>query len=245
MKKTNVIFGATGGIGRAVAKQLKKNGSSVYLVGRNDEKTAQLSAELDSPFSLLNSLEFSSFETVFNEIENQNFLPFGIVNCIGSLLLKPAHSTSEIEWNELVSIHLSSSFACLRAGVRKQMAGSEGGSIVLVSSTAANIGFTNHEAIAAVKAGVQGLAMSAAATYAKSKIRVNSVSPGLTQTALTERMTSNETMRAASEAMHPLGRLGTPDDIASAICWFLNPMNSWVTGQNLCVDGGISSIKIR
>ena len=101
----------------------------------------------------------------------------------------------------------------------------------------------NHEAIAAAKAGIIGLAQSAAATYARYNIRVNCVAPGLTRTPLTESLTRNEASLKSSVALHPLGRIGQPEEIASAICWFLAPEQSWVTGQVLAVDGGLSSVQ--
>jgi 3-oxoacyl-[acyl-carrier protein] reductase len=120
-----------------------------------------------------------------------------------------------------------------------------GGSIVLVSSAAARIGIANHEAIAAAKAGVAGLTLSAAATYAPRGIRVNCVSPGLVVSGLTQRITSNEASLKASVAMHALGRAGSPEDVASAIAWLLDPEQSWVTGQVLGVDGGLGSLRSR
>ncbi len=83
-----------------------------------------------------------------------------------------------------------------------------------------NKGFPNHEAIAAAKGGIIGLVRSAAATYAGSKLKVYAVAPGLTETKLTKDLTSNLAARKASEDMHPLGRLGTPEDIARAILFF-------------------------
>jgi NAD(P)-dependent dehydrogenase (short-subunit alcohol dehydrogenase family) len=120
-----------------------------------------------------------------------------------------------------------------------------GGSIVLLSSAVAQRGMINHEAIAAAKAGVVGLALSAAATYARYNIRVNCVAPGLTRTPLTHVLTKNEVSLKASTALHPLGRIGEPDEVASAIRWFLSPDQSWVTGQVLAVDGGLSSVQAR
>ena len=114
-----------------------------------------------------------------------------------------------------------------------------GGSIALVSSAAARTGLANHEAIAAAKAGVIGLTLSAAATYAPKQVRVNCVAPGLVQTPLTGRITGSATASEASRAMHALGRLGEPDDVASALEWLLSPGNAWVTGQVLGVDGGL------
>ena len=120
-----------------------------------------------------------------------------------------------------------------------------GGSIVLLASAVAQRGMINHEAIAAAKAGVVGIAQSAAATYARYNLRVNCVAPGLTRTPLTESLTRHETSMKASAALHPLGRIGEPEEVASAIRWFLDPQQSWVTGQVLAVDGGLSSVQAR
>ena len=122
---------------------------------------------------------------------------------------------------------------------------SEGGSVVLVSSAAALTGLANHEAIAAAKSGIIGLVMSAAATYSRYGIRVNCVAPGLVRTPLTQSLTENEAILKKSEKMHPLGRIGEPGDVASAIAWLLKSEQSWVTGQVLGVDGGLANIKGR
>jgi NAD(P)-dependent dehydrogenase (short-subunit alcohol dehydrogenase family) len=119
-----------------------------------------------------------------------------------------------------------------------------GGAVCLCSTAAAHLGLPNHEAIAAAKAGVEGLVRSAAASYAASRIRVNAVAPGLVATPLTARITGNEGNLRASLAMHPLGRIGAPADIASAIAWLIDPANSWVTAQILAVDGGLGSLKV-
>ena len=84
---------------------------------------------------------------------------------------------------------------------------------------------------------------SAAATYAKRGVRVNAVAPGLVETPMSEHILSTDAGRKQSEAMHALGRIGQPDDIASAICWLADPANDWVTGQILGVDGGLGSLK--
>ncbi len=97
--------------------------------------------------------------------------------------------------------------------------------------------------LAAAKGGVISLALSAAATYARSNIRFNVVAPGLVRTPATTRITDNETNAKASLSMHPLGRFGEPDDIAAAIAWLLDPAQSWVTGQVIGVDGGLATLK--
>lgn len=118
------------------------------------------------------------------------------------------------------------------------------GSVVLVSTAAAHIGLQNHEAVAATKAGIDGLVLSAAATYARRGIRFNAVAPGLTRTPLAGALATDPKLVEASVRMHPLGRIGEPGDVASAIGWLLDPANSWVTGQVLTVDGGLSTLKV-
>lgn len=104
-------------------------------------------------------------------------------------------------------------------------------------------GLTNHEAIAAAKAGVIGLTRAAAATYARRGVRVNCVAPGLVETPMSARLTGSEEARKKSEAMHPLGRLGQPVDVAAAIRWLLRREESgWVTGQVIGVDGGLGTL---
>jgi NAD(P)-dependent dehydrogenase (short-subunit alcohol dehydrogenase family) len=120
-----------------------------------------------------------------------------------------------------------------------------GGSIALVSSVAAQRGLSNHEAIAAAKAGLIGLAQSAAASYARQRVRVNCVAPGLVRTPLAAAITGNEASLKYSTALHPLGRIGESDDVAAALAWLLSTEASWVTGQVLGVDGGMGSVQPR
>ena len=165
----------------------------------------------------------------------------GITNCVGSILLKPAHLTSTADWQATIATNLTSAFGCVRAAGRLLKA--EGGSVVLVSSAAARVGLANHEAIAAAKAGIMGLVLSAAATYARQKIRFNAVAPGLVRTPLAAGLVSSELAEKASIGMHPLGRLGEPEDVARAIVWLLDPAQSWVTAQVIGVDGGLADVK--
>ena len=233
------LIGATGGIGAATARRLVAKNAEVVLAGRNAEKLTALGAELNARTVVVDATGFEALERAVAE-----FMPVdAVVNCAGSLLLKPAHLTSEREYRETIELSLTTAFAAVRAGAKAMMA--TGGSIVLCATAAARTGLPNHEAIAAAKGGVIGLTMSAAASYAGRNIRVNCVAPGLVETPLTARITQNEPSLKASQGMHALGRIGRPEDVASAIDWLIDPENAWVTGQVLGVDGGLGSVRAR
>ena len=102
-----------------------------------------------------------------------------------------------------------------------------------------------REAIAAAKAGVAGLALAAAATYAPTGLRVNAIAPGLVRTPLSRRLTESPVAGRTSTALHALGRLGEPDDVASPAAWLLDAESSWVTGQQFGVDGGLGTVRAR
>jgi NAD(P)-dependent dehydrogenase (short-subunit alcohol dehydrogenase family) len=102
----------------------------------------------------------------------------------------------------------------------------------------------NHEAISAAKGGVDGLVTAASATYASRAIPVNAVAPGLVRSNLTRRLTDNESSLQVSEAMHPLGRIGDPEDVAGLAAFLLTADAEWITGQVIAVDGGLSGIKL-
>ena len=234
------LIGATGGIGSALARRLTSNGVDLVLAARDEVRLKGLSTELhNAPYQVVNAADFAALEQAVTAAGPIG----GIVNCAGSLLLKPAHLTTEREYRDTVELSLTTAFSTVRAGARALM--STGGSIVLCATAAARAGFSNHDAIAAAKGGVIGLTMSAAASYAARNIRVNCVAPGLVETPLTARITGNEAALKSSQAMHALGRIGRPEDIASAIAWLLDPENSWVTGQTIGVDGGLGTVRPR
>ncbi|PJD94973.1 MAG: 2-deoxy-D-gluconate 3-dehydrogenase [Legionella sp.] len=223
-----LIIAASSAIGKSVALLLQQQGHEVLTTAQSTEKI--------TPDFILDASDFDAVDKVFEQAGRID----GVVNCAGSLLLKSAHMTSLDELQKTINASLITSFATVRAAGKHM---SNGGSVVLIASAAALTGLANHEAIAAVKAGVIGLAKSAAATYASSNLRINVVAPGMVRTPLTSGLLHNELVVKALTAMHVLGRIGEPCDVAKAILFFLNPENNWITGQVLAVDGGLSSVR--
>lgn len=225
-----LVIAASSGIGQATVSLLREAGHIVLTTARDTNKII--------PDMLIDATDFDAVDGALKQAGEID----GVVNCSGSLLLKPAHLTSKEQYQSVVDASLTTAFATVRAAGKHM---NKGGSVVLVSSAAAMEGLANHEAIAAAKAGIIGLTLSAAATYAPMNLRVNAVAPGLTETPLTAALIGNETSRKISEAMHALGRLGKPEDVGRAIVFFLDPQNSWITGQVLAVDGGLSCVRPR
>lgn len=223
-----LVIAASSTIGQSVVELLKKQGDEVLTTARTKEKI--------NPDFILDAADFDAVDNLFLQAGPLD----GVVNCAGSLMLKSAHVTNYEEYQKTINASLTTSFALIRAAGKRM---NQGGSVVLIASAAALTGLANHEAIAAAKAGIIGLAKAAAATYASSNLRINVVAPGMVKTSLTDSLMSNELILKASTAMHALGRIGAPEDIARAILFFLNPANNWITGQVLAVDGGLSSVR--
>lgn len=238
-----MVLGASGGIGSAVCRLLLHRPCTLVAVGRNRGRLDALADELGVETAVLDATDVSDVEACVQDMVARHGRLDGIANCVGSLLLKPAHLTTPEEWADVLATNLGSAFATVRSASRVMR--QSGGSIVLVSSAAARLGMANHEAIAAAKAGVIGLMLSAAASYARHGIRVNVVAPGLVETPLTSRITSSDRSREASVSMHPMKKLGTPDDVAEMIAWLLSPEHAWVTGQTFGVDGGLGTLRAQ
>jgi len=236
-----VIVGAYGGIGQAVCAMVHQAGGTGFLIGRSIDRLQPLADRYGWPCSVADATDWNQLESAFISADSILGGFHSVIHLAGSVLLKPMHLTSRQEWDATIATNLTSAAGILRSAVPKMFA--IGGSIVLVSSAAGSTGLANHEAIAASKGGIEGLVRSAATTYATKGIRVNAVAPGLVQTPLTERVWSNPRSAEVSLSMHPLGRFGTPDDVARAIVWLASPEQSWVTGQILGVDGGLARLK--
>jgi NAD(P)-dependent dehydrogenase (short-subunit alcohol dehydrogenase family) len=234
-----LVIGAAGGIGRQLVELLHRDGWSLVLAGRTPDALGEIAATCEAQTACLDARDFDAVDAVFQAHPGIT----GAVNLAGSILLRPAHLTTAQDFEDTISLNLRTAFALTRAAGKHMK--STGGSVVLMSSCAAGVGLPNHEAIAAAKAGVEGLVRAAAATYAGSGIRFNAVAPGLVATPMARRITENEGALKASVAMHPLGRIGQPEEVARAITFLLGEASAWTTGQVLGVDGGLARLKGR
>jgi len=237
-----LITGGAGGIGSALARRIVRGGGSVVLFGRRPEPLEALAADLGGralavPGDAGNAEDLG--RAVSAGLERFGALD-GLAHCVGSIKLKPLHLATPEEFAETLHVNLTTAFLACRAVLgtfRKQGRGA----VVLVSTVAVRQGLNNHELIAAAKGAVEGMVRSAAITYARQGVRFNAVAPALTDTPLAAPLLRTDQARAFSEAMHPLGRIGTPDDVAAVMALLLGPETSWVTGQVWGVDGGLGA----
>lgn len=235
-----LIISASSDIGFETCSILVQKGHKIFITARKEAQLETLKNQFLCSGKILEATNFSDVENVFSEaIENLGSLD-GVVSFAGSVILKPAHLTSEAEFFSTINSSLTTSFAVVRAAGKFMK---NGGSVVLISSAAAMQGLANHEAIAAAKGGIISLAKSAAATYAAQNLRFNVVAPGLIKTKLTQKITSNEASLKFSQNMHALGRIGEAGDVARAVEFFLDEKSNWITAQILGVDGGLSNVQ--
>ncbi|MAV55498.1 MAG: 2-deoxy-D-gluconate 3-dehydrogenase [Phycisphaerae bacterium] len=236
-----VLIGGSGGIGQKTASNLMAHGAQVCITGRDPGRLETASSALGCPGHVLEASDFEATGSMLESARDRMGGLDGVVCLAGSILLKPITMTSQSEFDETILRNLTTAFSVTRASVRVL---SGGGSVVLMSSAAATMGLPNHEAIAAAKGGVEGLVRSSAATYARKGIRINAIAPGLVDTPMASRITASERTLEHSKNMHPLGRIGKPEDVANLLSFLMDPANDWITGQILGVDGGLSRVRI-
>ncbi|MEM8867642.1 MAG: SDR family oxidoreductase [Verrucomicrobiota bacterium] len=232
-QKIVVIGGLTGGIGSALAEQLRANGHRVLGYARS-ESDLEDSATLDAT-------QPDALAAYLNEVQTQEGRIDAYIHAIGSIYLKPAHLTPPADFEAIILQNLSTAFYALRAAT-KLMQKQGAGSCLFFSTAAAQTGLANHEAIAAAKGGIEAMVRSAAATYAPRGLRINAIAPSLTRTPLAKPIIGSEQALEISKRMHPLGDIIGAEEVASLAAWLVSDAARLVTGQTFVIDGGISSI---
>jgi len=231
-EKNYVVIGGSSGIGKRLATILSA-GNRVFATYN---KTQVVDNEnLNLSYHFYNVLEDNpTFDNLPDTIH-------GLVYCPGSINLKPF---ARIDVNDFIN-----DYQLNVAGVVKviqlllpKLKASGKASIILFSTVAVQHGFTFHSMVASSKGAIEGLTKALAAEFAPS-IRVNCIAPSITDTPLSSSLLNNDAKKEANANRHPLKRIGNTDDIANMAAFLLSDKSSWITGQVLAVDGGMSSIK--
>ncbi|MFN5338025.1 MAG: SDR family NAD(P)-dependent oxidoreductase [Bacteroidota bacterium] len=223
--KNIILVGGNSGIGKAVAAQLQEDGATIFSYSRTGEGAAAV-----------------DFSTDLEELPGLPEIIDGVVYCPGTINLKPFHRISIADFKQEMEVNFYGAIRLLQACL-KGLKKSSSPSVVLYSTVAVQTGMGFHAGIASAKGAVEGLTRSLAAEWAPNKIRVNAIAPSLTETPLASALLSTPEKKEASDKRHPLGRVGKPEDIAEATVFLLSEKSSWMTGQILHLDGGMSHLK--
>jgi NAD(P)-dependent dehydrogenase (short-subunit alcohol dehydrogenase family) len=208
--------------GTEVAQTIERSGGRAIFVKADVSRTADVEKLVGTAVST-----FGRLDGAFNNagIEGQ---------------LATTADCSEENFDRIIAVNLRGMWLCLRYEIQQMLRQGGGGAIVNMSSVAGLVGFPNLPAYVASKHGVVGLTKSAALEYAKSGIRVNAICPGVIHTEMIDRVTGkNPSVEKQFVDLEPMGRMGSPEEIAEAAVWLCSEAASFVTGHALAVDGGL------
>jgi 3-oxoacyl-[acyl-carrier protein] reductase len=242
-----IVTGASQGIGAEVARQIVALGAKAILVDVQGDKLEEVAAEIgaDKTEIYVGSVSDPAFvQEMVNNAVAKNGAVHGLLNNAGIIRTAMIHKMSIDNWQQVIDINLSGVFYCLQAVGRHMLERIEDGdkspaSIVNVSSDAGRRGTVGQINYGAAKSGVLGITMSAAREWAASGIRVNSVCFGVVETPMTEVIRS-EKFRDRMMAQVPMGRFAEPAEVSPPVCFLLSPAASYITGQYLSINGGMT-----
>ena len=229
---TYLVVGGSSGIGLQVTNQLAAAGHTVHATYNTHAVES------------LGNIHYHALN-VLDENINVDFLPAsieGIVYCPDAISLRPFNRIPSEDFIKDYNLQVVGAVKIIQAALLK-LKESKNGSIVLFSTVAVQLGLNFHSLVASSKGAIEGLTKALAAELAPT-IRVNCIAPSLTNTPLAASLLNSEQKIDANAQRHPLKRVGTPLDIANAVEFLLTDKSSWVTGQILSIDGGMSTIKL-
>lgn len=229
-KKSFVLIGGSYGIGASMVDILLKQGHDITILSRTKPEQSDI--------------RYISFD-VTNDSIDLTQLPEtidGVAYLPGTIALKPFHRFTDTEFLADFQLNTLGAARVVRELLPRLKAANQS-SVVLFSTVAVQQGMPFHTSVAMAKGALEGLTRSLAAELAP-KIRVNAIAPSITDTPLASKILSSEEKKKASGDRHPLKRVGEPIDIAQAAAWLLNDQSSWVSGQIIPVDGGMSTLRV-
>jgi len=241
--KVAIITGGSRGIGKATAKLFEKKGAKVVITSKNSKALKIAANEIGNVIPIPADIRIEKDVQKVVEKTMEKFSKIDILVNVAGILpkFKPLHKISEDEWNETMDVNLTGTFRFTKAVIPFMM--KKGGSIINMSSVAGLKAFENYhaDAYSASKGALVLLTKVWALEYAKYKIRFNCICSAVVETDMTKKLwLSSPAKRKKTALEHPIGRVGTVDDIASAILYFASDDSSWTTGGILTVDGGVA-----
>lgn len=229
--KNILVVGASSGIGNELSQRLLKEGANLYVASRHEPDQLDGATYIPLDVTDLN-----------DELDALPDTLHGLAYCPGSITLKPFKALKHKDFLDDFEINVLGAVSVLQAAF-KPLRKAKGASVVLFSTVAVQTGMNFHASIAVAKGGIEALGRSLAAEFAKSDIRVNVLAPSLVDTPLAEKLLSSDDKREASAKRHPLGRVGQPRDLSSLAAFMLSDESTWMTGQVIGVDGGMSGTR--
>ncbi len=235
--KLVLVIGGSGGIGNGIGQSFRKRGAEVHVTGTRPDAGDYLEAE-DSEFTELSyhQLDVTDRDAV-NALPDEVLEPDVLIQCQG-LVRYERQEFAQKGWDEVVDVNLNSVMDVAR--VFHAALADKGGTMIVISSVAAFNAVIGNPAYAASKAGAASLVKTLGVAWARDGIRVNGIAPGLVPTKMTSVMTDHPERLEAMVSGIPMRRTGTPEDMAGAALFLASPLSSYMTGQTLVVDGGLT-----
>ena len=244
--KVALVTGGASGIGMEIAKGFARHGATVVIAdsAEHDEKRVVDSIRREGGRGAFHPCDVTQSYQVRNVMElireNYGRLDFACNDAGMESPSAPLGESDENGWDRILEVNLTGVYLCMKHELA--LMAPTGGAIVNIASTAGLVGFPGMSAYSAAKHGVIGLTRTAALEYAGRGVRVNAVCPGMIDSPWLQRYAGKEPDRlAALAAEPPMGRLGSPADIAKAAIWLCSPAAAYITGQALAVDGGLTA----
>jgi NAD(P)-dependent dehydrogenase (short-subunit alcohol dehydrogenase family) len=238
--KVAVITGGGSGIGAATSRLFASEGACVAILDRDETKAASIASEIPGALAVPCDV---TLEDRVREAMARIRSQFGRIDvlclCAGVATRHPVSEQDEAGWECVMDVNVKGSFLCSKHAIRHFP--EHGGSIIHTSSVTGITGVRNRSAYSAAKGALVALTRSMALDYARRGIRVNCVCPGFVRTPFISALLADTERARRLISLHPLGRLGEPNDIARAVLFLACGESAWMTGQSLVIDGGFSA----